>query len=135
MSKSPIIQCVAAQSVAAAALMLGASTAALANDLEDPTINVALQWNDKAVSAISATNTPPTVAARALAIVHSAMYDAWAAYDAKALGSIPGAPPRQPPSASTLLNKAAAVSYAAYRTLVDLYPTQLTVFTTQMINL
>ena len=47
-------------------LILRASTPALGNDLEDPTINVALQWNDKAVSAISATSTPPTVAARAL---------------------------------------------------------------------
>src|SRR5262249_48500993 len=49
--------------------------------------------------------------------------------------SLPGSPPRQPASASSLLNKVGAVSYAAYRTLVDLFPSQAALFNTQMVNL
>jgi hypothetical protein len=119
----------------AAILISGGYRPARGNDLDDPTINVALQWNDKAVSAIAATRMPPAAAARALAVVHTAIYDAWAAYDAKAVGSLPGSPPRQPASASSLLNKVGAVSYAAYRTLVDLFPSQAALFNTQMVNL
>jgi hypothetical protein len=116
-------------------LVVGVSSPMLGNDLEDGSANVAVQWNDAAVTAIKNTSTPPTVASRALFIVHSAMYDAWAAYDAKAAGSVPGAPPRQPQNANTaLLNKAAAVSYAAYRTLIDLFPTQVAAFRLLMIN-
>lgn len=109
--------------------------AASANSLQDGTANAAVQWNDVAVAAIKTTGTPPTVGSRALFIVHSAMYDAWAAYDAVALPSVPGAPPRQPSSSFTTLNKTSAISYAAYRTLLDLFPTQKTVFTNLMINL
>lgn len=123
--------------IALAACVFGASlTPALGyNDLADGTANAAVQWNDQVVSAIKNTSAAPTVAARALFIVHSAMYDAWAAYDSKAVGSIPGAPPRQPASASTLLNKTSAISYAAYRTLLDLFPTQEAVFRRLMIDL
>lgn len=108
---------------------------ALANELEDPTFNVALQWNDVTVFTIKTTSAAPTVAARALFLVHSAMYDAGAAYDTKAVGSVPGAPRRQPSSASTPLFKSAAVSYAAFRTLSDLFPTQVAVFTSRMVDL
>ena len=106
---------------AATLVIIGLSAPAPGNDLTDPTsnVNVALQWNDKAVSAILATGTPPTVASRALAIVHSAMYDAWAAYDPKAIGSLSGSPARQSAANSTTINKASAVSYAAFRTLTS----------------
>jgi hypothetical protein len=121
--------------LAAVTLTLCASLPALGNSLTDGTANAAVQWNDAAVTAIKTTGTPPTVGSRALFIVHSAMYDAWAAYDAIAVGSIPGTPPRQPASAGTVLNKTSAISYAAYRTLLDLFPTQANVFTMLMINL
>jgi uncharacterized protein DUF6851/vanadium-dependent haloperoxidase-like protein len=120
--------------VAIAALVFG-PLPAFANNLEDGTANAAVQWNDVVVKAIRATSAAPTVASRALFIVHSAMFDAWAAYDSTAVGSIAGAPPRQPASAQTLLNKTSAISYAAYRTLLDLFPTQEAMFTKLMINL
>ncbi len=120
----------------AATLLLGGLHFALAfNDLTDPTINVALQWNDVAVTAVKATGTPPTVAARALFIVHSAVYDAWAAYEKTAAGTLPGSPARQPQGAFPLLFKASAVSYAAYRTLLDLFPSQAAVFKARMVDL
>jgi hypothetical protein len=62
------------------------------------------------------------------------MYDAWAAYDATAVGSLPNSPGRQPAGKGTVANKAWAVSYAAYRTLLDLFPSQSGVFTTLMVS-
>lgn len=121
--------------VFAVSLMAAASLALSANSLQDGTANAAVQWNDAAVSAIKATGTPPTVASRALFIVHSAMYDAWAAYDATASPGVSGAPTRQPAASATILNKTTAISYAAYRTLLDLFPSQKTAFTNLMINL
>ena len=49
--------------------------------------NVVLQWNAVALQAIRDTAPAPPVAARALAITHTAMFDAWAAYDRKAVGT------------------------------------------------
>jgi hypothetical protein len=100
------------------------------NEIGNPAVNVALQWNNAALVAIRNAGTPPTIAARVLAVAHAAMYDAWAAYDPVAAGSIPGAPSRQPQSQNSELNKASAVTYAAYRTLMDLLPSQATVFNT-----
>src|SRR2546423_8816436 len=39
-------------------------------------------WDTTAIQATAATGTGPTTGARALAIVHTCMYDAWTTYDA-----------------------------------------------------
>ena len=57
------------------------------------------------------------MAARALAVVHSAIYDAWAAYDPLAVGTRFGAGLRQPEAERTQANKDKAISYAAYTPL------------------
>ena len=59
--------------------------------------NLALVWNDQTLEAIRKLPPAPTVAARALAMVHTAIYDAWAAYDPVAVGTRLGAGLRQPP--------------------------------------
>jgi hypothetical protein len=59
--------------------------------------------------------------ARALAIAHTCMYDAWAAYDHKAVGTRLGGSLRRPPPERTLANMKQAVSFAAYRAAVDLF--------------
>jgi hypothetical protein len=64
----------------------------------------------------------PTVGSRNLAIIVTAMYDAWAAYDAKAVGSRLGDTLRRPPAERTDANKAKAIGHAVYRVLVDMYP-------------
>jgi hypothetical protein len=90
--------------------------------------SVVLVWNQLILDTISTTKTAPTIAARALAVVHTAIYDAWAAYDPVAvdtrqrLRAVPDL--RQPPAERTLENKAKAVSFAAYAALVDLFPAQ-----------
>jgi hypothetical protein len=81
-----------------------------------------LQWNQLTLDAIKYSKTSPPLAARALAMVHTAMYDAWSVYHECAL------------STSTALyikildnknctkdNKRKAFSYAAYRVLMDLF--------------
>jgi hypothetical protein len=84
--------------------------------------NVVLQWNAAAIQAIRDTALAPPVVARALAITHTAMFDAWAPYDARAVGTRLGGSLRRPPGEHTLANKSEAVSYGAYRALADLFP-------------
>jgi hypothetical protein len=60
--------------------------------------------------------------ARALAIAHTSIYDAWAAYDNKAVGTRLGSSLRRPVRQRTAENAAEAVSFAAYRAAVDLFP-------------
>ena len=55
-------------------------------------------------------------------MVHTAMFDAWAAYDAKAVGTRLGGGLRRPVAERTTENASKAVSFAAYRVLRDLYP-------------
>lgn len=83
---------------------------------------MALLWNSAALQAVRDTHPGPPVCARELAIVSTCMYDAWAAYDPLAVGTRLGASLRRPFGESTLANKEKAVSFAAYRALVDLFP-------------
>ncbi|GAC1380152.1 MAG: vanadium-dependent haloperoxidase [Acidimicrobiales bacterium] len=89
----------------------------------DSPTNTSVYWNTVALEAIRTTHPGPPMAARALAVMNTAMFDSWAAYDAQAVGTQLGGALRRPPSARTSDNKAEAVSFAAYRTLVDLFPT------------
>jgi hypothetical protein len=88
--------------------------------------DVVLRWDEQTLAAVRATKPAPAVVARALAVVHTAMYDAWAAYDAKALGTRTGSSLRRPSSEWTANYKSMAISYAAYRVLLDLFPSQAT---------
>jgi hypothetical protein len=98
--------------------------------------NVVLAWNEVTLQAIRDTRPFPTVAARALAVVHTAIYDAWAAYDPVAVDTrqrLRANPDlRQPTADRTLDNKNRAVSFAAYATLVDLFPARQTSYAQQM---
>jgi len=97
--------------------------------------SVVLAWNQQVLDAVVATKTGPTIAARALAVVHTAIYDAWAAYDTVAVPTIANGNGRRPPAERTLDNKNKAVSFAAYTALVDLFPTQQDAFNQQMTKL
>lgn len=109
----------------AVALALGT----LANaDAIDPGENILLQWNDAALEAIRLTHPGPPMVARALAIVNTCTFDAWAAYDDKARGTRYGTRLKAPKLAQTDANKQKAVAYAAYRALSDLYPSEQSMF-------
>jgi hypothetical protein len=64
----------------------------------------------------------PTIIARTLEIWATAMYDAWAAYDPRAVGSRLGGELRRPAAEHTLENKQKAISYASYHALRFVYP-------------
>jgi hypothetical protein len=97
--------------------------------------NLVLVWNEETLEAIRKLPPAPTVAARALAIVHTAIYDAWAAYDPLAVGTRLGAGLRQPEAERTQANKDKAISFAAYLALVDLFPARQAVFDQRMADL
>jgi hypothetical protein len=108
-------------------LSLAAVSCAAANS---PTVVV--QWNNAALQGDRDSSFGPPMVARALAIVHTCMYDAWAAYDAKTAGTQLGGSLRRPGPERTLANKQKAVSFAAYRALVDLFPFDTALFDSQM---
>lgn len=86
--------------------------------------NAVLRWNQAALDAVSASTLGPPMVARALALVHTAIYDAWAAYHPVALGTVAGGALRRPAPEHTDNNKIEALSYAAFQALVDLFPAQ-----------
>ncbi|MCE9558308.1 MAG: vanadium-dependent haloperoxidase [Armatimonadetes bacterium] len=94
--------------------------------------SVSYQWTGRLLEAISAVKPGPPMTARAIAMVATAVFDAWACYDAVAVGTRLGNRLRRPVSERTDANKQKAISFAAYRVLVDLYPTELARFQTQM---
>ena len=82
-----------------------------------------LKWDEQLLATIraNAPRTGPTVAARALGMLHTATYDAWEAYNPTARSTLPNGIPEPQPS-SSLAAKSKAISYAAYRVLSDLFP-------------
>src|SRR5436190_10751185 len=86
--------------------------------------NVVLIWNATLLDAVRAVRFAPMFTARALAIMHTCMYDAWSAYDAEATGTVFGDALRRPRHERTIAAKTVAVSYAAYAALVDLFPSR-----------
>ena len=89
---------------------------------------VVVQWNRVALQAVRATKPGPPIVARALAVVHTCIYDAWAMYHPVAVATAATGRLRQPAQAQTPANKHQAISFAAYRALVDLFPTQRLLF-------
>jgi hypothetical protein len=84
--------------------------------------SVVIQWNQALLRAVRDSKLGPPMVARALAIAHTCIYDAWAAYDRKAVGTRLAGSLRRPPNERTLSNRERAISFAAYRAAVDLFP-------------
>ena len=113
--------------VATALLLTGSPRAIHAS-----TDNIVLQWSAVVLDSIRQSRLGPPAVARALAIVHTCMYDAWAAYDTLAVG----VHYRQKAfSATPDASRARAMSYAAYRALVDLFPAERVRFDSFMMQL
>src|SRR5262245_4728177 len=81
---------------------------------QDPVV----RWNEEAIAAIKAEKTPPPVAARNLAIVHVAVYDAFALASGEYRPFFTGL--RVPAGADATV----AAAVAGHRALVELYPTR-----------
>src|SRR6266481_2553741 len=85
-------------------------TTALSKDDLKP--NIVIQWNNAALQGVRDSKIGPPMVARALAIVHTCIYDAWAAYDKHALGTQLGGSLRQAPAQRRIANKNKAISFA-----------------------
>jgi len=84
--------------------------------------SLVIQWNLIALDAIRLSRPRPTVNSRALFLLHTAMYDAWAAYDPVANGTQLGGQLRRPAAEHLEANKRTAISYASYAVLTRLFP-------------
>ncbi|MEB3279778.1 MAG: phosphoesterase [Lyngbya sp.] len=102
------------------------------SDQRDRTTQTVVLWDEAARTAVRNTSAGPTIASRAYAIVHTAMYDAWASYDPVAIGTQLGDKLQRPPEENTLSHKSQAISYAAYTALIDLFPSQTQIFDSLM---
>jgi hypothetical protein len=94
-----------------------------------PAANVVVRWNQALLQAVREAKLGPPMVARALAVAHTCVYDAWAAYDRVAVGTRFGATLRRPARERRYENKVEAISHAAYVAAVDLFPgSKATVF-------
>ena len=100
-------------------LLTACGSAAVAPPVLTSAVN---QWNNATLQGIRDAKLGAPVIARALAVVHTCMYDAWAAYDERAVGTQLAGALRRPSPERTLSNKEKAISYAAYRALADVMP-------------
>lgn len=82
---------------------------------------LAIQWNQLILDAIKCTRTSPPLAARALAMVHTAMFDAWSVYDEKAVSTCTAMYIKILNDDCRPDNIRKAFSYAAYRVLMSLF--------------
>jgi hypothetical protein len=116
------IVCLTSAVVALAGNVPRPSSAAAASD------NSVVQWNQALLEAVRNTRLAPPMTARAIAVTHTCMYDAWAAYDSVADGVHWPTSLRQPAGEHTHTNKAEAVSFAAHAALADVFPSQTPLF-------
>ena len=96
--------------------------------VEDPSPTISVQWDQVVQQAVINSSPGPTVASRAYGMVHTAMYDAWSAYDPKAISTQLGDNLQRPESEITEANKTEAMSYAAYSVLTELFPGETAIF-------
>jgi hypothetical protein len=98
----------------------------LIHQAENPSPNAAYRWmhvmQEASARSVERAGARPTIISREMHLGVTAMYDAWAAYDDKAVGTRLGAKLRRPPAERTVANKEKAVSYAMYRVLLSVYP-------------
>lgn len=90
--------------------------------------DVVLAWNNSALHAIKFAGTPPPMAARNLAIIHLAIYDAVNSVNRSHVPYHVNLP--TPPNASA----EAAANFAAYHALTELYPNQADTFAAELNN-
>ena len=103
---------------------------------KEPARSAAYEWLDIILEAsamdVDRYSPRPTVLSRTMAIPVTAMYDAWAAYDAKAVGTRLGGSLRRPAAERTAANREKAIAYATYRALLDVYAKDATWLAEQM---
>lgn len=101
--------------------------------------NLAYKWAHIALEATANDterfNPRPTVTSRYLALIFVSVYDAWSVYDNKAVPVYLKDVSRRPQIERSLEKKEIAISYAAYRSLLEYYPADSLLFTDFMLDL
>lgn len=103
--------------------------------VDDSSPSISVLWDRAVQQAVINTSPGPTIASRAYAIVHTAIYDAWSAYDPLAVGTQLDDDLQRPLSENTDANKTEAMSFAAYRVLSELFPSETDLFNELMAEL
>ena len=98
-------------------------------------VDPVLRWNQATLDAISQSAIGPTPVSRAIALTSTSMFDAWAAYDSKARGTQLCSTLKVSAANINQKNTETAISFAAYRTLSNLFPNQQAIFDTLMSDL
>ena len=113
-------------------IQVGGGTQVLTINDPDPTISVI--WDRVVQQAVIDTSEPagPTIASRAYAMMHTAMYDAWSAYDATAVQVSFDAEGDNIETTGSDADKEKAMSFAAITVLRNLFPDQEELFASVM---
>ncbi|MGB3191781.1 MAG: DUF6851 domain-containing protein [Limnoraphis sp.] len=98
-------------------------------------LTISVLWDQAAQQTVIETKVSPTVASRAYGILHTGIFDAWAAYDPTAIATQLGDELQRPEAENTDANKTEAMSYSAYRVLTELFPEQVEIFDGLMLEL
>lgn len=103
--------------------------------LNHPSPTISVLWDQAAQQAVIETKVGPTIASRAYGILHTGIFDAWAAYDPTAIATQLADQLQRPETENTDANKTEAMSYSAYRVLTELFPEQVEIFDQLMVDL
>jgi hypothetical protein len=114
---------------------LGIASTALLPVSSAQAVTVASDWIGAATQGVRNQPQGPTVASRLYGVLGTAMYDAWSAYEATPISTVLGDTLQRPTSENTQANKQEAISFAAYRVLTELLPTQTANLTARMNSL
>jgi len=98
--------------------------------------NLAYKWGEVAMNA-TADDTEkfsprPTVTSRYLGLIWTAVFDAWSRFDSVAIPVYLSNVDRRPAYERTLRNKETAISFAAYRTMMQYYSSDSAMLTQKM---
>ncbi len=101
--------------------------------------NIAYRWGEMAILGTARDterfNPRPTITSRFLALIFTAVFDAWSVYDEKAIPVYLQNVDRRPLQERNLQNKEVAISYAAYRALSEYYFSDKEIFKDFMVEL
>lgn len=103
--------------------------------VDDPSPTTSVLWDQAVQEAVINTEVGPTIASRAYGMLHTAMFDAWAAYDPTAIATQLGDDLQRPETEITDANKTEAMSFAAYQVLSALFPGEVEIFDALMAEL
>ncbi len=111
-------------------LVLHVSMLAMASAAAPIQDHLVVRWNAQLLAAIKDAKPSPPVVSRMLAVAHTCMYDAWTAFDARAVGvHFNGlGEHRMASGLRSELAKELALSHAAHRCAIDLLPKGATGF-------